>query len=138
EGIMRLAEQRQGLAMLKLRGGVSRWEAAELSQLEAAELLGRAGQRCPRTLRFTSQRQEAKQVKILLGVYQGEMRQARGTPIALLLEDFDQRSRIFDTTESSPKSRAAGGALLRPKCKRSAIAYSATIAPSAVASLNSP
>ncbi len=35
-------------------------------------------------------------------------------------------------------ARAADGALLRPKCKRSAVAYSATIAPSAVASLKSP
>ncbi|MGH6831654.1 MAG: ISNCY family transposase [Methyloceanibacter sp.] len=37
---MRLTEQRQGLRMLKLRDVLSRWEAAELSQLEAAELLG--------------------------------------------------------------------------------------------------
>jgi transposase len=37
---MRRTEQRQGLRMLKLRDVLSRWEAAELSQLEAAELLG--------------------------------------------------------------------------------------------------
>lgn len=37
---MRRTEQRQGLRMLKLRDVMSRWEAAELSQLEAAELLG--------------------------------------------------------------------------------------------------
>jgi transposase len=37
---MRLTEQRQGLRMLKLRDVLSRWEAADLSQLEAAELLG--------------------------------------------------------------------------------------------------
>jgi hypothetical protein len=42
---MRLAEQRQGVRMLKLRDVLSRWEAAELSQLEAAGLLGGAGQR---------------------------------------------------------------------------------------------
>jgi transposase len=40
EGIMRRTEQRQGLRMLKLRDVLSRWEAAELSQMEAAELLG--------------------------------------------------------------------------------------------------
>jgi hypothetical protein len=33
-------EQRQGLRMLTLRDVLSRWEAAELSQPEAAELLG--------------------------------------------------------------------------------------------------
>ncbi len=37
---MRLTEQRQGLRMLKLRDVLSRWEAAGLNQLEAAELLG--------------------------------------------------------------------------------------------------
>ncbi len=37
---MRRTEQRQGLRMLKLRDALSRWEAAELSQAEAAELLG--------------------------------------------------------------------------------------------------
>lgn len=37
---MRGTEQRQGLRMLKLRDVLSRYEAATLSQLEAAELLG--------------------------------------------------------------------------------------------------
>jgi transposase len=37
---MRRTEQRQGLRMLKLRDVLSRWELDELSQLEAAELLG--------------------------------------------------------------------------------------------------
>jgi transposase len=37
---MRRTEQRQGLRMLKLQDVLSRWEAAELSQMEAAELLG--------------------------------------------------------------------------------------------------
>src|SRR4051812_17627935 len=37
---MRRTEQRQGLRMLKLRDVLSRWESDELSQLEAAELLG--------------------------------------------------------------------------------------------------
>jgi len=37
---MRRTEQLQGLRMLKLRDVLSRWEASELSQLEAAELLG--------------------------------------------------------------------------------------------------
>ncbi len=37
---MRRTEQRQGVRMLKLRDVLSRWEADELSQMEAAELLG--------------------------------------------------------------------------------------------------
>ena len=37
---MRRTEQRQGLRMLKLRDVLSRWDGAELSQMEAAELLG--------------------------------------------------------------------------------------------------
>jgi transposase len=37
---MRRTEQRQGLRMLKLRDVLSRWQADEVSQLEAAELLG--------------------------------------------------------------------------------------------------
>lgn len=37
---MRRTEQLQGVRMLKLRDVMSRWEAEELSQLEAAELLG--------------------------------------------------------------------------------------------------
>jgi hypothetical protein len=40
EGSVRWSEQLQGLRMLKLRDVLSRWEADELSQLEAAELLG--------------------------------------------------------------------------------------------------
>ncbi|MCI0600012.1 MAG: hypothetical protein L0Y60_10930 [Beijerinckiaceae bacterium] len=37
---MRPTEQRQDQRMLKLRDGLSRWEVAEVSQLEAAGLLG--------------------------------------------------------------------------------------------------
>lgn len=37
---MRRTEQLQGLRMLKLRDVLSRWESSQLSQLEAAELLG--------------------------------------------------------------------------------------------------
>jgi transposase len=37
---MRRTEQLQGLRMLKLRDVFGRWEEGDLSQLEAAELLG--------------------------------------------------------------------------------------------------
>ena len=52
EGSMRRTEQLQGLRMLKLRDALSRWEAAELSQAEAAELLGMS----ERTLRRWARR----------------------------------------------------------------------------------
>src|ERR1700761_6532183 len=56
EGWMRRTEQRQGLRMLKLRDVLSRWEAAELSQMEAAELLGMS----ERTFRRWSRRLETE------------------------------------------------------------------------------
>lgn len=48
---MRRTEQLQGLRMLKLRDVLSRWEAAELSQVEAAELLGMSERTLRRWLR---------------------------------------------------------------------------------------
>lgn len=53
---MRRTEQRQGLRMLKLRDVLGRWEADELSQLEAAELLGMS----ERTFRRWTLRYEAE------------------------------------------------------------------------------
>lgn len=51
---MRRSEQLQGLRMLKLRDVLSRWESSQLSQLEAAELLGMS----ERTLRRWARRLE--------------------------------------------------------------------------------
>lgn len=42
--------------------------------------------------RFTSQRREADQIKILSGVFEGK---TTGTPIALLIQNTDQRSRDY-------------------------------------------
>jgi transposase len=53
---MRRTEQLQGLRMLKLRDVLSRWDASELSQLEAAELLGMS----ERTFRRWARRFEAE------------------------------------------------------------------------------
>jgi transposase len=53
---VRRTEQRQGLRMLKLRDVLSRWEADELGQLEAAELLGMS----ERTFRRWTSRYEAE------------------------------------------------------------------------------
>jgi len=48
--------------------------------------------RRPGQSKFTTQRQEADQVKILSGVYEGR---TTGTPIALMIENTDQRSRDY-------------------------------------------
>jgi chorismate synthase len=48
--------------------------------------------RRPGQSRFTTQRQEADQVRILSGVFDGR---TTGTPIALLIENTDQRSRDY-------------------------------------------
>lgn len=49
-------------------------------------------QRKPGTSRFVTQRREADAVKILSGVFEG---QTTGTPISLLIENTDQRSRDY-------------------------------------------
>ena len=48
--------------------------------------------RKPGTSRFTTQRQEADQVKILSGVFEGV---TTGTPIGLMIENTDQRSKDY-------------------------------------------
>ncbi len=48
--------------------------------------------RKPGTSRFTTQRKEADQVKILSGVFEGK---TTGTPIGLLIENTDQRSKDY-------------------------------------------
>jgi chorismate synthase len=48
--------------------------------------------RRPGTSRFTTQRQEPDRVRILSGVYQGR---TTGTPISLLIENVDQRSKDY-------------------------------------------
>ncbi|KQS03915.1 chorismate synthase [Sphingomonas sp. Leaf357] len=49
-------------------------------------------QRRPGTSRFTTQRQEPDQVKILSGVFEGR---TTGTPISLMIENVDQRSKDY-------------------------------------------
>jgi chorismate synthase len=56
-------------------------------------------QRRPGTSRFTTQRQELDAVKILSGVFEDEktgQQVTTGTPIALLIENTDQRSKDYD------------------------------------------
>ncbi len=54
-------------------------------------------QRKPGTSRFVTQRKEPDAVKILSGVFEG---QTTGTPISLLIENTDQRSRDYSEIKS--------------------------------------
>jgi chorismate synthase len=61
-------------------------------ELAAADLQPDLDRRRPGTSRFTTQRQEADEVSILSGVFEGK---TTGTPIGLLIENTDQRSRDY-------------------------------------------
>jgi chorismate synthase len=71
--------------------------------LSEADIQGDLDRRRPGTSRFVTQRNEPDAVKILSGVYQGK---TTGTPIALLIENTDQRSKdygnILETFPSRP------------------------------------
>jgi chorismate synthase len=60
--------------------------------LSEADLQPWLDRRKPGTSKFTTQRQEADQVRILSGVFQGE---TTGTPISLMIENTDQRSKDY-------------------------------------------
>jgi chorismate synthase len=60
--------------------------------LGEADIQGFLDKRRPGQSRYTTQRQEADQVKILSGVFEG---QTTGTPIQLLIENTDQRSKDY-------------------------------------------
>ncbi len=67
--------------------------------LEEAEIQHFLDERRPGKSRFTSQRQEMDRVKILSGVFRdpaGGGQVTTGTPIALLIENEDQRSKDYD------------------------------------------
>jgi chorismate synthase len=69
-----------------------------LIPLEAADIQAELDRRRPGQSRFTTQRQEPDQVKILSGVFLDERtgRQVTtGTPIALMIENVDQRSKDY-------------------------------------------
>ena len=75
-----------------------------LIPLDAAEIQVFLDQRRPGTSRFTTQRQEADQVKILSGVFFDEKTQRQvttGTPIGLLIENTDQRSKDYDALKDT-------------------------------------
>ncbi|MDE1923842.1 MAG: chorismate synthase [Gammaproteobacteria bacterium] len=62
-------------------------------ELSEADLQGDVERRRSGTSQFTSQRREPDKVRILSGVFEGR---TTGTPIGLLIENEDQRSRDYD------------------------------------------
>ena len=62
--------------------------------LSEADLQVDLDRRRPGTSRHTTQRREADQVRILSGVFEGK---TTGTPIGLLIENTDQRSKDYST-----------------------------------------
>ena len=60
--------------------------------LDAADIQRELDRRRPGTSRHVTQRQEADQVEILSGLYEG---QTTGTPISLLIRNTDQRSKDY-------------------------------------------
>ncbi|MBU6425363.1 MAG: chorismate synthase [Rhodospirillales bacterium] len=67
----------------------------ELSEADIQPFLDK---RRPGQSRFTTQRQEADQVRILSGVYEGK---TTGTPISLIIENTDQRSKDYANIAAS-------------------------------------
>lgn len=61
-------------------------------ELSEADLQGDLDRRKPGSSKYTTQRREADQVKILSGVFEGK---TTGTPIALVIENTDQRSKDY-------------------------------------------
>ncbi len=61
-------------------------------ELTEADLQGDLDRRKPGTSRHTTQRREADEVRILSGVFEGK---TTGTPIGLLIENTDQRSKDY-------------------------------------------
>ena len=73
--------------------------------LEAADIQAELDRRKPGQSRFTTQRREPDQVKILSGVFSDDRTGGRplttGTPIALVIESTDQRSKDYSQIRDS-------------------------------------
>lgn len=67
-------------------------------ELDTADLQVDLDRRKPGTSRFTTQRKEADEVRILSGVFEGK---TTGTSIGLLIENTDQRSKDYSNIENT-------------------------------------
>src|SRR6478736_1225126 len=82
--------------------------------LSEADIQPFLDKRRPGTSRFTTQRQEPDQVRILSGVFEGR---TTGTPISLMIENVDQRSKDYRgggrSSARETAARVAAGAVAR-------------------------
>src|SRR6201996_6305332 len=69
-----------------------------LIALSEADIQPFLDRRRPGQSKFTTQRQEADQVKILSGVFEGK---TTGAPISLMIENTDTRSKDYDDIKAS-------------------------------------
>jgi chorismate synthase len=79
--------------------------------LSAAEIQNDLDRRRPGQSRFTTQRQEPDAVRILSGVFREEssgVEMTTGTPIALLIENVDQRSKDYSDIKDKYRPGHAG------------------------------
>jgi chorismate synthase len=67
-------------------------------ELDASDLQGDLDRRKPGTSRFTTQRREADEVRILSGVFEGV---TTGTPIGMIIENTDQRSKDYSNIKDT-------------------------------------
>ncbi len=67
-------------------------------ELSEADLQADLDRRKPGTSKYTTQRREPDQVRILSGVFEGK---TTGTPIGLLIENTDQRSRDYSNIKDT-------------------------------------
>lgn len=67
-------------------------------ELNSSDLQPDLDRRKPGTSRFTTQRRESDEVKILSGVFEGR---TTGTPIGLLIENTDQRSKDYSNIKDT-------------------------------------
>ncbi len=67
-------------------------------ELDTADMQRDLDRRKPGTSRFTTQRREADEVQILSGVFEGV---TTGTPIGLLIENTDQRSKDYSAIKDT-------------------------------------
>lgn len=67
-------------------------------ELDTADMQRDLDRRKPGTSRFTTQRREADEVQILSGVFEGR---TTGTPIGLLIENTDQRSKDYSNIQDT-------------------------------------
>jgi len=66
-------------------------------ELSEADIQPYLDKRKPGTSKFTTQRREADEVRILSGVFEGQdgIQRTTGTPISLMIENIDQRSKDY-------------------------------------------